>query len=112
MKAEPINKGIPIHGHRPISSLSPKKDLDGTEFQPILDKELDKLNASGSIYNIENPKIVLAGILGIINGVKTVTEDNPSCGREYKSFGFDKIQHLIEDALRDTVIRTGRGQLR
>ena len=109
MKVNGISKEI--HKHAP-TILSPKKNVDATGFQSVLDTELDKLNSSGSIYMIEQPKIVLAGILGIINGVKSLNEDNPKLTEEVKAFGFDKIQSLIDDALRQTVIKSGRGQTR
>ena len=112
MKATPITRAIPTNAHRPASILSPKQEMTAAEFQPILDRELDKLNANGNVYNINNPKIVLAGILGVINGAKSMAEDNPRFEEGIKAFGFDKIQRLIEEALQESVIRTGRGQLR
>lgn len=112
MRVEPINKGIPIHGNRTAAALSPKQKVDSEEFRPILDKEIDKLNASGNVFNIEQPKIVLAGVLGIINGVDSLNESSPKYAEETKAFGFDKIKALIEEALKESVIKSGRGQLR
>jgi len=112
MKSEPITKAVYTNAHRSATILSPKAAIDNTEFQPILDKELDRLNENGSVYNISNPKIVLAGILGVINGAKSMVDDNPRFEEGIKAFGFDKIQRLIEEALQESVIKTGRGQIR
>lgn len=109
MKVNGISKEI--HKHAP-TILLPKKNVDATGFQAVLDAELDKLNNSGSIYMIEQPKLVLAGILGVVNGVKSLIDDCPKMEEEVKAFGFDKIQKLIEEALQQTVIGTGRGQTR